>query len=110
MEGLIEYQTEKKKASAGIDMISEKESKQKNLKARKLAKERAQYRKMQILLEKQKRMERLATKKLEEQQQLQKAQKGGSGPFAQKSASSTGDMAKDLIREQSMKYILYFIK
>lgn len=80
-------------------IATEKERKNEN--ARRLAKDRAEYRKIQLLLEKKKRLERLANKKLHEQQQLQEGANQKSGRDTQKTraTSSEDEITRD-IRDQ----------
>lgn len=70
VEGLIEYRIEKEKLDEKSQSSSQSKTKKKSANAHRLAQERANYRKMQLLMEKKKRMERLAHRKLQEQQEL----------------------------------------
>jgi hypothetical protein len=81
-------------------IATDKERKNEN--ARRLAKDRAEYRKIQLLLEKKKRLERLANKKLHEQQQLQEGaagQKSGRDTQKTRATSSEDEITRD-IRDQ----------
>lgn len=118
VEGLIEYQIEKEKLNEKIRSSDGKEKKKKSsgaggANAHRLAQERAEYRKMQLLLERKKRMERLAHRKLQEQQELAAKKNQLNGPHALAAATAAAG-AKSTItpsvdestrdyRDQSMK-------
>lgn len=84
----------------------------KNPNARRLAKERNEYRKMQLLLEKKERMEKLANRKLQEQQiesARSKSTRSAKTTVQRKQSTSLEENKRDL-KELSMKFHLVRFK